>query len=257
MKKVGKQLIHISIIFLLTVLTLSTTFLRPAPATAQSVHFETLASGTKYATKLYIISSNNPGPVVMFVGGVHGNEPAGFKAANIVKDYTITKGTLLVIPNANLPADRAGDRRVSGSFDLNRSFPQTSRESADNVLSKAIYNAIKRYDVDWLVDMHEGCNYTKIKSSSSVGQSLIYYPSSSTRTVAGKIISSINSGIGSSYRKFQLFIYPVKGSLSRSAGQFMGVNTFIFETCTRDSLSTRINYQLRAANILLLYLDMK
>ncbi|MEN6325947.1 MAG: succinylglutamate desuccinylase/aspartoacylase family protein [Syntrophomonas sp.] len=257
MKKVGKRLIHISIIFLLTILTLSTSFVSPAPAAAQSVSFQTLAAGTKYATKLYIIRSNNPGPVVMFVGGVHGNEPAGYKAANIVKDYTIKKGTLLVIPNANLPADRIGNRTSSGSFDLNRCFPRTSRESADNVLSKAIYSAVKRYDVDWLVDMHEGVNYTSVKSSSSVGQSLIYYPDSATRNISQRIVSSLNQNISTSYKKFSLLTYPVQGSLSRASGQFLGVNTFIFETCSRQLLSTRVGYQLKAAGILLSSLGMR
>ncbi|MDD3878900.1 MAG: succinylglutamate desuccinylase/aspartoacylase family protein [Syntrophomonas sp.] len=216
-----------------------------------------LATGTRDATDLYIIRSGKSGPVVMIVGGVHGNETAGYRAGRILRDYQISRGTLLVLPEANTRAVNQGVRYVSGQKDLNRCFPTSRNGSADTRLSREIYYALKKYNVDWLMDMHEGYNYSRLKSSSSVGQSLIYYPSSSTREVASKIVNNMNSGINTSYRKFSLLRYPTEGSLSRAAGQYLGVKSFIFETCSRDSLSTRINYQLRAANMLLGSLGMK
>jgi hypothetical protein len=216
-----------------------------------------LASGTAYATSLYIIKSGKPGPVVMIVGGVHGNETAGYRAARIVKNYTIKKGTLLVLPDANKLAIQQHRRSARGKANLNRSFPTSKYQSGDTVLARAIYSTVKKYDVDWLMDMHEGYDYAKSKKSSSVGQSLIYYPRGNTRTVASSIVSRLNSSISSSYRKFILLQYPVTGSLARSAGAYQGVHSFIFETCSKDKLSTRINNQLKAANILLSKLGMK
>ncbi|MBC7075137.1 MAG: succinylglutamate desuccinylase/aspartoacylase family protein [Syntrophomonadaceae bacterium] len=239
--------------------TLSTAPLSTASSSAQSskVQKETIASGTKYATDLYIIKSDEPGPVVMIVGGVHGNEVAGYKAASIIKDYSIKKGTLLVLPEANKRAVEIGRRYVTGEGDLNRDFPQTSSDSPDGTLAKAIYNTVKKYDVDWLMDMHEGYDFYKNKSTDSVGQTLIYYPRGSTKEVASRIISELNKGISSSYKEFTLLRYPVKGSLARSTGQFLGVNSFIFETCSKQTLSTRIDYQLQAADIMLKELGMK
>ncbi|MDD2586467.1 MAG: succinylglutamate desuccinylase/aspartoacylase family protein [Syntrophomonadaceae bacterium] len=216
-----------------------------------------LASGTKYATNMYIIRSNKPGPVVMIVGGVHGNETAGYKAAAAVKDYSIKRGTLLVIPEANKLAVAQHRRSAKGGSNLNRAFPQSSSQSADTTLAKAIYSAVKKYDVDWLMDMHEGYDYAKNKSTSSVGQSLIYYPNSATKKVAGTIVSKLNRNISSSYKQFSLLRYPVKGSLARSTAQYLGVNSFIFETCSKQTLSTRVNNQLKAANTLLQQLNMK
>lgn len=216
-----------------------------------------LAAGTKYATDMYIIRSNQPGPVVMVVGGVHGNETAGYKAAATVKNYTISKGTLLVIPEANKLAVAQHRRSAKGGSNLNRDFPQSSSQSADTTLAKAIYSAVKKYDVDWLMDMHEGYDYAKNKSTSSVGQSLIYYPNSKTKKVAGTIVSKLNGNISSSYKKFSLLRYPVKGSLARSTAQYLGVNSFIFETCSKQKLSTRVDNQLKAANTLLQQLNMK
>ena len=207
----------------------------------------TIAAGTTYATPMYIIDSGVSGPVVMIVGGVHGNEPAGYTAAGKVKDWDIKKGKLIVLPQANKKAVENKTRTYNG--DLNRDFPQSSKESCDNTLSKSIYAAVKSYDVDWLMDMHEGYNYTKI--SDSVGQSLIYYPTITTKTMASAIVSKLNSGISTSYKKFSLFRYPVEGSLARASGQYLGVHAFIFETSDNPSLSVRVNYHLKAADTLL------
>lgn len=210
-----------------------------------------LASGTKYATNMYVIRSGKPGPVVMIVGGVHGNEPAGYKAASKVKDYTIKSGTLIVIPKANKLAVEQHRRAAKGNSDLNRSFP------GDTIIARAIYSAVKKYDVDWLMDMHEGYDYSINKSSDSVGQSLIYYPRGNTKTIALSILSTVNKPISSNYREFHLLRLPISGSLARSIGQYLGVHSFIFETCSKESLTTRVNNQLKAANTLLNKLDMK
>lgn len=225
-------------------------------AAAPSREVKTLASGTKYETSLYVIKSGQPGPVVLIIGGVHGNETAGYKAALQVAKYKPTKGTLLVIPEANQRAIAARKRVAPGDSDLNRSFPTTKSGDAKGTLAKAILKVIKDYKVDWLMDMHEGFDYTSNKSSDSVGQSLIYYPAAETSSLAKNIISSVNSGISSGSRKFSLLRYPVAGSAAKAAVVTVGANSFIFETCSKDPLSTRINNQLKAANMLLNHLNM-
>ncbi len=224
--------------------------------TQTGTSIEILAPGTKYATALYVIDSGKPGPVVMIVGGVHGNEPAGYTAATEIGDWEIRTGTLLVLPEANKLADDKKIRYLSSEGDLNRSFPKSSSQTPSNTLSKAIWNAMKTYDVDWLMDMHEGYDYYKNPSTSSVGQTLIYYPNKSTNAVSSKIISSLNQNITTSYKKFSLLQYPAKGSLARAAGQYLGIHSFIFETCDNPSLSVRVDYQLKAAKTLLQELDM-
>ncbi len=221
------------------------------------VEVKTLASGTKYATELYVIRSGKPGPIVMVIGGVHGNETAGYKAALQVTKYRPSKGTLLVIPEANKRAIAAHKRVASGDIDLNRAFPTTKSGSAQGVLAKAILQAMKDYKVDWVMDMHEGYDYYKSTSSTSVGQSLIYYPSSEMTALAKSTVNSLNTGISSSSKKFSLLKYPVSGSAARAAAVTVGANSFIFETCSKEPLTTRINNQLKTANMLLSHLGMR
>lgn len=216
----------------------------------------TLNPGTKYATDMYVIDSGKPGPVVLITGGVHGNEPAGYLAAARLKETSISKGKLLVIPKANRLAVERGTRYISGEKDLNRAFPTSKGTNPTYKPARAIYQVVKDYKVNWVMDMHEGYDYAS-RSTSSVGQSLIYYPSSECTLMAKKILGKVNASISTSYRKFDSLRYPVSGSLARSTAQYLGTNSFIFETCSKDSLNTRINNQLLAANTLLRELYMK
>jgi predicted deacylase len=225
-----------------------------AASSQNTVKRYTLAANTKYSTDLYVIESNKPGPVVMIVGGVHGSEKAGYTAANQVKNWTIDKGTLLVLPRANQRAIAKERRAIKGEGNLNRVFPRSKEKNPHHPLAADIWSVVKKYKVDWLMDMHEGVNYTK--KSNSVGQSLIYYPDRQTRLMAKKIMKNLNQGISTSYKKLSLKNFPVKGSLARSSGQYLGVNSIIFETCDNPSLSVRVNYQLKAARTLLQELDM-
>jgi uncharacterized protein len=256
-QKVRRNPLDYLLMIFLGVFVFSAAIVNPIPAeAATTTKTVTIAAGTKYATPMYVIKSSVPGPVVMFVGGVHGNETAGYKAAAQVKDFSIQKGTLLVIPQANKLAV-ANHTRTYAGMDLNRDFPKSSSESADTTLAKSIFSQVKNYDVDWLIDMHEGANYERLTSSTSVGQSLIYYPDTQTKAIGSKIVNSLNGGISTTYKKFSLLRYPVSGSLSRASAIVCGTNSFIFETCSRDSLDTRVSRQLKAANMLLDYLNMK
>lgn len=261
MNNISSKIKHISVTILVMIFAM--TIMAVSPLSAQAVNDSnsavdisriTLAEGSKYATDLYIVESGKPGPTVLIVGGIHGSETAGYTAAAKVRNWEIKKGTLLVLPKANQLAINNNVRYIECEGDLNRAFPESSTQRGANTLSRAIWSAVKKYDVDWLMDMHEGINYAK--KSSSVGQSLIYYPNSKTKKMTSTIAADLNKNIGTSYKKFSVFEYPVKGSLARAAGQYLGVKSFIFETCDNPSLSVRINYHLQAAQTLLQELDM-
>ena len=227
-------------------------FLHPLPAAASAgVTKEKLAKGTKFETTLYVIESGKKGPTVLITGGVHGNEPAGYKAAEKLTDEKISCGTLLVLPNANEIAIEKNLRAPNSTGNLNRKFPTGANGSAEGTLAKAILSVMEEYDVDWVIDLHEGVDYAGRDSSSSVGQSVIYYPSGKAKQAAERIVRALNQNISTSYRKFQLLKYPAKGSLARAGAVVCGANSMIVETCTRDKLQTRIDRQLKAVEVVL------
>ncbi|MGI6513544.1 MAG: hypothetical protein GX052_08260 [Syntrophomonadaceae bacterium] len=225
-------------------------------AQAATVTKVTLAKNTaRQATPLYVIKSGKPGPVVMIVGGVHGNETSGPKAADKIKNLRPKKGTLLVLPRANIVAVQKGTRTSPGVGDMNRTFPRTKNGKCTKNTSQSIWDAIKKYDVDYLIDLHEGYNYHKIQPS-SYGQTLIYYPISGSRTVGLKIINALNKGIGSPSKHFTLVKYPYQGTLARAAAQHLGVKAFTLETCRKSAQSIRVNNGVKAAKTLLNHLGM-
>lgn len=258
MKKVRQNTYYFLVSLLSAAIFFTTALAGPAQADAAAAtqNKVVLASGKVSATELYIIDSGKPGPVVMIVGGIHGNEKAGAQAASKFTSIKIKKGKLLVLPQANKRALAANKRTAPGGNDFNRSFPLTSKGSPDTYIAKDIYKVVKNYKVDWLMDMHEGFDYYKNPKTDSVGQSLIHYPSAKMTAMAKKIINTLNKDISKSSQKFTLLKYPVKGSLARSSAQFLGVNAFIFETSMKQTLSTRVNQQQKAANTMLKDLGM-
>lgn len=223
------------------------------PLSAATVTEKVLAEGTKNETAYYVIESGVSGPVVLITAGVHGSEKAPIRAAEQIRKWTIKKGTLIVLPRSNIRACTNGTRE-GGGFDLNRAFPSSSGESAGNALATAILKMIKAEKVDWLMDLHEGLDYST--NSDSVGQSVIYMPGK-TETFASRLQAKLNQSISSKTEKFQLLKYPTKGSLARAAAEVHNVKSLIFETCRQDSLSTRIEWHRDAAVELLKYLGMK
>ena len=92
--------------------------------------FDTIGPG-KYATEVYKIGSGKP--IMVVLAGVHGDERGGPLAAQELTKYSITKGTLIVIPNVNKPAQSVGKRYVQGEengpYNLNRCYPPGRTEA--------------------------------------------------------------------------------------------------------------------------------
>lgn len=222
-----------------------------APAVTREI--KKIAAGTKYETPLYIIKSKNPGPVFLISGGVHGNEPAGYKTAAQYTNINIKRGTLLIIPEANKLAVQAFRRYVS-SGDLNRQFPKSISDKPDSYLASQLFQVIKDYRVQYHVDMHEGYDY-HVQNSASVGQSIIYYPKGNSAAWSQELVAKLNKTVPYS-KRFSVLKYPISGSFARASG-IQGVQSFIFETSTKQTLSTRISQQKMMLDFFLDKLNMK
>lgn len=75
---------------------------------------------------LHKIKSDIPGPTLLVIGGIQGDEPGGFTAASmLVTNYKVKKGNIWVVPNLNFKSIIKRSRGIHG--DMNRKF---------NVLSK-------------------------------------------------------------------------------------------------------------------------
>ena len=216
-----------------------------ASLAAEKISSGLIAKGTKWETAFYQRDSGLPGPIVLFTGGVHGNEPAGARAAEQIRHWPITRGKLIVIPRANVPGLREGVRFLPGEppqlRDLNRQFPKTKAPpDAKGVLGKALWKFIGEQKPDWVIDLHEGYDFHQLNSK-SVGSTIIDAKGKAADAVVPLMLAAVNAGITDPKKKLIRLRYPVDGSLARAAHERLHATALILETTTKSQpLSRRV-----------------
>lgn len=128
----------------------------PRPVPAEGRLERAMLPGTPWETPLYINHSGRAGSTVLVLGGVHGNEPGGWLAAEDVAGWMPTFGSLLVIPRANLLATRMLERTTTELGDLNRLYPGDPRADMPMAqMAHAILEVAREFGAGTLLDMHE------------------------------------------------------------------------------------------------------
>lgn len=224
--------------------------------------------GTPYETKAYIFTSNIEGPRVAIIGGIHGDETAGWKCANDLLEKEDYKGTVMIIPNANVLADAIVQRYVGAnnastgyitesqiqslksmeSFkdrdlesltgvkftDLNRAFPGDSTGTATKKIAAALYQEVISFNPDYVVDLHESQHsHTKTKANDAnyLGD-YILYGNSRSADAAWDMCDKFNSEcLLDGETEFEYISATVKGSFCNTVGAALpNTKVFTFET---------------------------
>lgn len=80
------------------------------------------------ALQVWQLGSSDAARRVLVIGVIHGDEPAGYTVAGQLLQHRAPEGaTLMVVPDANPDATRAGTRQNADGVDLNRNFPHDWR----------------------------------------------------------------------------------------------------------------------------------
>ena len=127
---------------------------------------------------LHKIESGIPGPTLLVIGGIQGDEPGGFTAASmLVTNYKIDKGSVWVVPNLNFESIIKRSRGIHG--DMNRKFNALSKKDPEFEEVQKIKKIILSEDVDVVLNLHDGSGFYKKKyinkmhNPSRWGQSII------------------------------------------------------------------------------------
>jgi hypothetical protein len=133
----------------------------PPPALAAGRDQRSLLPGTPWETPLRMTHSGRPGSRVLVLGGVHGNEPGGWLAAEAIAEWEPRAGSLLVIPRANLLATRVVERTLPELGDLNRLYPGSDGPVALPMarMAAAIIAVAREFEVDLVLDLHESWGF--------------------------------------------------------------------------------------------------
>jgi len=236
-----------------------TTWAQEKTACAEGV----LAAGTLWANPYYIVDSGIPGPTLLIAAGIHGNEPAGFRAAEQIRHWPLKRGKLIVVPRVNTPGLREKTRWLPGvekpDRNANRNFPgrgEPNRARTEPV--RALWAFVQEQNPDWVVDLHEGYDF-RITNQKTDGSSIIFFDTPEMRALASKIHGEINATISDPKRQFVMLHKsgPVNGGLVRAAVERLGARGFCFETTYgKQPLSDRTRQQRLMVHCLMGELDM-
>lgn len=157
-----------------------------------------LMAGTPYETPLYVFASGRPGRIALALGGVHGNEPGGWLAADwAVEHLRPEQGALLIIPRANKIAIRLQERTTPELGDLNRSYPGFEDGLPMERMAAEIVNVIREFHVDLVHDMHESWAFYRDRTANGtafLGQTIATNGEAGTALVKA-VIERVNAAI--------------------------------------------------------------
>ncbi len=135
------------------------------------VYFE----GEENELHVYRTNGSNPGKTLLIIGGIQGDEPGGFLAADFYADFLLEKGSLIVVPRANFPSILKKERQINQ--DMNRKFLDDNISNYETRVVEVLKKLI--CESDCFINLHEGSGiYSKTweseeKNPKRFGQSII------------------------------------------------------------------------------------
>ena len=142
-----------------------------------------LLSGSVYWENVYLTSTDfrfpvvriaaetEKHPVVLIFGGIHGDEPGAYLAAEKLAEARLTKGTLILLPRVNFYSIM---KNVRGFFgDMNRKFEDENFSSLSDP-DRRIVSILKSLmgEADVFINLHDAWGF-HARSPGTFGQSLI------------------------------------------------------------------------------------
>jgi len=175
----------------------------PRPIAARGRKLVSLLPGTDWAAEGIEINSGKAGPRIMVLGGVHGNEPGGWLAAESIADWQVERGSLLVLPRLNWRAASAMVRTFPELGDLNRSYPGRADGLPMQRMANAVVEVGREFEPELLFDLHESWVFYKERGANGgtafIGQTMSLGGGATEATVdrMADVVRAVNSRITS------------------------------------------------------------
>ena len=176
---------------------------RPTPVLEpRSRRVVSLMPGTAWQADGVAIHSGQPGPRIMVLGGVHGNEPGGWLAAQSIAEWEIERGSLLVLPRLNWRSASAFVRTLPDYGDLNRLYPGDVNSTQPMArMAAAVIEAGRAFQPELLFDLHESWVFYAERGAGSgtafIGQTVSIGTGATETTVdrISNVVRSVNGEI--------------------------------------------------------------
>ncbi len=170
----------------------------PLPVPPAGASERVLLPGTPSETRVVIRHSGVRGPAAVVLGGVHGNEPGAWLAADTVAGWEPAAGSLVVTPRANVQAIAGFVRTTDEIGDLNRFYPGNA-ESAFLMerMAAEILALAREFGAELLLDMHESWAFYREypgTGTGALGQTVTIGAGPRGREYGQAILDAVNPG---------------------------------------------------------------
>ncbi len=219
-----------------------------------TVNKKTLLENTINKIDVYHFITHKKGSKVVIIGGIHGDEEAGYLAAERLLEDNPFTGEVLLIPRANYLATQLKERypgvrnSPKGLYDgviysdLNRCLPGDENGSITEKIAFEIIKVIKEFEPEYIIDLHESLR-SYSDSQPRLGDSLIYSNQKSA-WIAMQVLEYFNETyLEEGDVVFRLDSSAPDGSFNNYLGS-LGYITLTIETNRKLNLEKRITQQL-------------
>lgn len=200
------------------------------------------------------VKGTKEGLSVYVVAGIHGDETAGWKAAERLAEERLDAGALYIVSPANEYGAAYGKRKTREERDLNRNFPGDPNGCDAERIAAAIYEDIKEKQPALVLDLHEARPGTEEKDA--LGNSLIC----SSLEDSGELVLELlaeSEKVAFTSCPFTLYGSPPPGSVNRTVTEMLGIPVVTVETFRGDALELRIQNHLRITDYVLKYYGLR
>ncbi|HHK60188.1 MAG TPA: hypothetical protein ENJ73_00495, partial [Desulfobacterales bacterium] len=142
------------------------------------IRHEVFLANTDHELHVYRITGQEPGPTLMIIGGIQGDEPGSYLTADLYADIHLKRGNLIVVPRANLYSILL-NRRNGLTGDMNRKFDdKVEKRNLEEEVVAILKHLIA--ESDCLLNLHEGSGFynpkwiNDMENPMRFGQSIIF-----------------------------------------------------------------------------------
>ena len=150
-------------------LTINGLTIKPGERVLTRLVISKLPSGTVIDVPVHIIRAQKPGPVLLLMAGMHGDEVNGIETIRRLLRRDLlqpTRGSIVAIPILNIYGFLNFSREVPDGKDVNRSFPGHPRGSLASRVAHRFMREVMPL-VDFGIDFHTGgaarANYPQLR----------------------------------------------------------------------------------------------
>ena len=198
-----------------------------------------LFEGEENELHVYRIKGTQPGKTLLIIGGIQGDEPGGYLAADFYADFLLEKGNLIVVPRANFPSILKMERQINQ--DMNRKFLD---DNISNYETKVV-GVLKKLicESDCFLNLHEGSGFysrnweSEERNPEKFGQSIIIDNSVLQGTdinlekMAERVVEKINARIENNRHFFHVNNHMTNHPDSIHKEQLRSATYYAYNTC--------------------------